>query len=133
MGVVHHTPSSSSGLLQLEPADGIVDANYGRRDGRFPGAICCCTWGCLGISAQQHSKGCALNPTVIASSHPLPQLLLLLLLLAAVAFVQAMALRSTEVYGSSLVDPLGRLNTETARTIFEEFDKDSSGVVVPRG
>jgi hypothetical protein len=31
------------------------------------------------------------------------------------------------MYGSSLVDPLGRLNIDTARTIFEEFDKDASG------
>lgn len=52
---------------------------------------------------------------------------------AAAAAVQAMALRSTEVYGSSLVDPLGRLNTETARTIFEEFDKDSSGMHMEGG
>lgn len=34
-----------------------------------------------------------------------------------------MALRSTEMYGSSLVDPMGRLNTATARTIFDEFDR----------
>jgi len=40
-----------------------------------------------------------------------------------------MALRSTEMYGSSLVDPLGRLNVNTARTIFDEFDKDNSGAI----
>lgn len=40
-----------------------------------------------------------------------------------------MALRSTEMYGSSLVDPLGRLNVSTARTIFDEFDKDNSGAI----
>jgi hypothetical protein len=38
-----------------------------------------------------------------------------------------MAMRSADTYGSSLVDPFGRLNTDVARTIFEEFDKDQSG------
>eukprot|EP00775_Hariotina_reticulata_P009910 gene9910-10066_t len=42
--------------------------------------------------------------------------------------VKALAVRSNERYGS-LVDPTGRLNPETVRSIFDEFDEDKSGAI----